>query len=276
MSFADVGNLLIFAEIMNVQASKLQYMKRTFLLVMICIATGLQAMAQTIETATQAEDEIASNTSSAEVVLCPQTCSIVDSKKGPLMIFNGYCTENGYTNAKIGLKEAAVEDLIKMLKKYGKKAKEWAATAERENVTGFWKNLTPAMYKGVDVRYVQFDCGGVSIWKYYDNSLMSMVNASACAYFQVTQDGQSFFVVCVFCGNSDFKVQSGTSLVTTSVSGNHVSNSVTREQHEYNPGQLRFAIPTDELDAFTAQLNNAYLNFDKREKEQKNTKKLFK
>ncbi len=222
------------------------------------------------------EETVASNSGDYDAVSCQQSFSVVDSDRGDLMVFNGYCMKSGYTNPKIGMKEGSVESFIKLLKKYGKKAKEWAETAQKENVTNFWKQLTPLLHKPIDVRYLQFDCGGTTIWKYYDNSMMSMTNCSTDAYFQVNKDGATFLVMHVSYTNSDFKVQTGKSLVTATVVGSHVGTSTTKELETYNPGGIRIAIPTDEIDAFYESLTKAFGQFDKRQKDAKAKNKLFK
>ena len=134
-------------------------MKIKVLIVTLFVLCGSNVFAQNEDVEEVKEETVASNSGDYDAVSCQQSFSVVDSERGDLMVFNGYCMKSGYTNPKIGMKEASVESFVKLLKKYGKKAKEWAVTARKENVTSFWKQLTPMFHKPIDVRYLQFDCG---------------------------------------------------------------------------------------------------------------------
>ena len=250
--------------------------KKIFFTVILLALCGSNVFAQNENVEETKEETVASNSGNCDAVLSQQSFSVVDSDWGYLMVFNGYCMKSGYTNPKIGLKKGAVERFIKLLNKYGEKAKEWAETARKEEVTDFWKALTAAFFKPIDVRYLQFDCGGKTIWKYYDNSMMSMTNCMTDAYFQVNKDGSTYLVMNVSHTNSEFKVQTGKSLVTTTVVGSQVGTSTTKQLEAYNPGGIRIAIPTDEIDDFCNKMTKAFRQFDKREKDAKAKDKLFK
>lgn len=201
-----------------------------------------------------------------------------------LAVFEVQSKNSEIANIALALKKKAVEDIAKLMAKYEKKAKEWAATAQREGVKDFDKPFYSKLKPGlVDITLLGYVKGGNSYGRSYTNSLTTR-NYLQIGYptFLVDADGQCFITLAANVGilkeASSKSIQSSTTINGGGILSPNltVGHTTSREVEDNNLGWVHIYVSIAELDAFIEHLNQLVRDFSKTKDNKKATDALFK
>ena len=214
----------------------------------------------------------------------PSNGSLTTLDNQTLAIFDVSTDNKAISNVRLGMKKKGVEKLAEMISKYGKKAKDWASTAQREGVKDYEKELYGVMAIPIaDVEYVSFIADGESYGKKYSNTMMSQITLSiGYPKFMVDVEGSCFMYVTANVGS--LKATTGKTIETTTTVNSGgllnphttVGHSTAREMSSYDLGCVHLFIPVCDIDTFVAHLNQLTHEFDNKKAAKKTTDKLFK
>ena len=202
-----------------------------------------------------------------------------------LAVFEVATDNTDVSNVTIGLKKKPLEKLVGFMEKYGKKAKEWALTAQREGVKDYDKQLygTMALTPYVDAERIGYVVGGERFTKDYSNTAMSM-DTQTLGYpqFVVNSEGECFMYLSSSVGT--LKVATGKSVQTTTTVNTgtllnphtSVGHSTSREMISYDLGWVKLWLRVADVDEFILHLKQLIRDFDNKKATKKTTDKLFK
>lgn len=209
-----------------------------------------------------------------------QNGQVADVEGETMAIFDMFTKNKDVTDVKIGMRKKYLKDFTGILTKCSPKAKEWAATAQREGVTDFTKEIT---HKYTFMGYLYFKADGMAYGKKYSNGAFVSPQTMLCSpHFFVDKDGNTF--VRMFCRINEIKVSDGKSVETTttvksgSILAPHssVAQATSREFTTYNLDTIDIYIPTDELDDFVEHLEDLAKQMEDVKAEKKSKDNLFK
>lgn len=189
----------------------------------------------------------------------------------------------------IYLTKKGVLNFAKSLEKWGEKAKEWAFTAERENVVDFEKHIPSADMSGIlglkksdDFQHVHFKALGID----FDTSVTGAYVPSTTndyykfdPFFVVDAKGASFLMLKVKLPK--VKAASIVSTETTGASindrgGISISGSKSKQTVEYEPIGFYIPLPVGDINNYIKMLKDAAKQIDENKDTYKNKKNLFK
>lgn len=199
-------------------------------------------------------------------------------------VFDVTTDNKSITNTRLGMKKNAVEKLADMFAKYGKKAKEWASTAQREGVKDYEKELYGIMsVPFADVERLSFMADGESYSKKYSNTILSQVTLNiGSPKFIVDAEGKCF--MCVSANVGSLKAATGKTIETTTTVNSGgllnpqttVGHSTAHEMNSYDLGWLHLYISVSDIDTFVSHLKQLTREFDNKKADKKAMDKLFK
>jgi hypothetical protein len=214
----------------------------------------------------------------------PSNGSLTTLDNQTLAVFDVSTNNKAISNVRLGMKKKAVEKLADMIAKYGKKAKDWASTAQREGVKDYEKELYGVMSVPIaDVERVSFIADGESYSKKYSNTMMSQITLTiGYPKFMVNVEGSCFMYVAANVGS--LKAATGKTIETTTTVNSGgllnpqttVGHSTAREMSSYDVGWVHLYIPVSDIDAFVAHLKQLSHEFDNKKADKKAIDKLFK